>query len=207
MPRRPPRTRRSTVEIVGEREARHERPGSRASTRRAERRLRQLLRDEVPGAGAEAGAGVGARADVPEALDGRPVARRRRANGRQSRFWSSAQRAGVDVAADEVAVQRLDVGGGEDDAAQAWRSRGSSIDSPSRAHDPVRVRLAELLRPGAVADVELARGIALDPAGRELLQLDPDDPLARRARATGRLRTAGRRRSSPPPAAARARPR
>ena len=43
--------------------------------------------------------------------------------------------------------------------------------------DPVGVALAQLLRPGAVADVELARGVALH-LPRQLLELDPEDPLA-----------------------------
>ena len=48
--------------------------------------------------------------------------------------------------------------------------------------DAVGIGLAQLLRPGAVADVELARGVALRPR-RQLLQLEPQDP-----RALGRAR-------------------
>ena len=44
--------------------------------------------------------------------------------------------------------------------------------------DAVGVRLAQLLGPRAVADVELARRVTLDASGRQLLQLDPDDPGA-----------------------------
>ena len=40
-----------------------------------------------------------------------------------------------------------------------------SIESASRRDDPVGVRLAQVLCPGAVADVDLARRIALDPSG------------------------------------------
>ena len=40
--------------------------------------------------------------------------------------------------------------------------------------DAVGVALAQLVRPGAVADVELAGRVALDPP-RELLQLDPEE--------------------------------
>ena len=46
---------------------------------------------------------------------------------------------------------------------------------PEALDDPVRVRLAQLLRPGAVAGVELAGRVAGRPL-RQLLQLDPDDP-------------------------------
>ena len=38
--------------------------------------------------------------------------------------------------------------------------------------DSIRIALAQLLCPGAVAGVELARCVSLDPP-RELLQLDP----------------------------------
>ena len=59
-------------------------------------------------------------------------------------------------------------------------------------HDPVGVRLAQLLRPGAVADVELAGGVALRPR-RKLLQLHPDHPRAvRRARGVDGHRLAER---------------
>ena len=54
--------------------------------------------------------------------------------------------------------------------------------------DAVGVALAQLLRPGAVADVELARGVALDPP-RQLLELDPQQALSlRRARLVHRQR-------------------
>ena len=55
-------------------------------------------------------------------------------------------------------------------------------------HDPIRVALAQLGRPRAVARVELARGVALHPP-RQLLQLDPEHraPLGR-ARAVHRRR-------------------
>jgi hypothetical protein len=54
--------------------------------------------------------------------------------------------------------------------------------------DPVGVALAELLRPGAVADVDLARRVPARPR-RQLLELDPDDPAAlRRARLVHRHR-------------------
>ncbi len=64
--------------------------------------------------------------------------------------------------------------------------------------DAVGVRLAELLRPGAVADVDLPGGVALDRAADHLLQLDPEDRLAlgragrvERARLADRDRRAG----------------
>ena len=101
---------------LGEREN-HERPGSFARSRCGDRRPRQLLRDEIAGAGAEAGPGVGARADVPEPRHGRLVAGRLRQRAPEQVLVERA-RAPVDVAADEVDVQRLEVGGGEDDALQ-----------------------------------------------------------------------------------------
>ena len=67
--------------------------------------------------------------------------------------------------------------GESDDALQ--RRRREVLDRTAEPRDdPVGVRLAQLLRPGAVADVDLAGGIALDAARRELLQLDPEDRLA-----------------------------
>ena len=67
----------------------HERPGSFASRRCGQSGLRQRLGDEVAGAGAETGARVRARADVPEPVDG-VACPGASASGRQRRFWSSA---------------------------------------------------------------------------------------------------------------------
>ena len=117
-----------------------------------------------------------ARADVPEALDRRPVAGRRGERPPEQVLVERAA-ARVDVAGDEVRVERLEVGGREGDALQ--RRRAEVLDRLAEPRDdPVGVRLAQLLRPGAVADVELARGVASHAAGRELLQLQPENRLA-----------------------------
>src|SRR5687768_15612267 len=98
-----------------------------------------------------------ARPDVPELVDGRLVAWHLRQRAPEEVLVEAA-RAGVDVAVLEVDVERGDVGGGEGDAAE--RGRLEILDVPSEArHDTVGVRLAELLRPGAVAGVELAGGV------------------------------------------------
>ncbi|HWH06079.1 MAG TPA: NAD(P)/FAD-dependent oxidoreductase [Gaiellaceae bacterium] len=64
----------------------------------------------------------------------------------------------------------------EDDAAEGGALEVLDVTCEA-GHDPVRVRLAQLLGPRAVADVELTRGIALRPR-RHLLQLEPEDPRA-----------------------------
>ena len=48
--------------------------------------------------------------------------------------------------------------------------------------DPVGIALAQLVAPGSVSRLELAGGVALD-APRQLLELDPQEPLARRGAA------------------------
>ena len=168
------------------------------------RRLRELLVDEVAGAGAEPRARDASKRRCardrrresgvrePAAAGGRGSSGRARTSRRRCRratrlTFSAAMSAGERATRWIVARSRF------------------RMCRPRRASDAVRVRLAQLLGPGAVADVELARGVALDASGRQLLQLDPDDPGAVRARATGRPRAAGRRRSSPPPGGARAR--
>ena len=61
---------------------------------------------------------------------------------------------------------------------------------PEPRLDPVGIALAQLLRPRAVADVELTGRVTLDPP-RQLLQLDPQQALAfRRARLVHRQRLA-----------------
>ena len=115
-------------------------------------------------------------ADVPEPVDRRGVTGRRGQRAPEQVLVERA-RARVDVAADEVAVERFDVGGREDDALQGGRLEVlDRLAEPG--DDPVGVRLAQLLRPGAVTDVDLAGGIALETAGGQLLELDPDDRLA-----------------------------
>src|SRR6188472_1395351 len=141
-----------------------------------QRRLRQLLRDEVARARAQARPGMGARADVPQVFDGRSVPRRRSERPPEEILVERAA-PGVDVAGDEVRVQRLEVDGGED---RARECRGAEVldRSAEPADDSVGVRLAQLLRPGPVADVELVCRIAANRPRRKLLELDPDDPLA-----------------------------
>ncbi len=115
--------------------------------------LRELLVDEVAGACAEARARVGRRADVPEVVDRRPMSGRLRERPEEEVLVERAG-AAVDVAADEVDVQCRDVGGGEDDARERRPLEVLDVAAEAR-RDPVGVRLPELLRPGAVADVEL----------------------------------------------------
>ena len=83
-----------------------------------------------------------------------------------------------------------DVGRREDDALQRRALEVLDVAAESGG-DAISVGLAQLLRPGPVADVELAAGVALDASGGKLLQLDPDDPRAvRRARRIDRHRLA-----------------
>src|SRR5262249_60488600 len=138
--------------------------------------------------GAQAGARMGAGPDVVNAPDRRAVARKRRARPPEQVLVERAG-AGVDVAADEVHVGALDVGRREDDALQesgleiGYVARDSGLDAAG-------VSLLELVRPGAVARVDLARGVACGPTG-QLLKLDPEDALALgRARRIDRKRLA-----------------
>src|SRR5262249_38076306 len=86
-------------------------------------------------------------------------------------------RAAVDVAAHEVDVLPLDVDGGEDDPSD--RRRAEILDRRTESgDDAIGVCLAQRLAPRSVARVELAESIALDAPGGELLELDPDHPLA-----------------------------
>src|SRR5439155_20164720 len=85
-------------------------------------------------------------------------------------------RAGVDVPADQVHVRLLDVGRRKYDAAEERRLEIRDV-AGDPCLDAVGVALAELLRPGAVADVELTRRVALRTRG-QLLKLDPEDRLA-----------------------------
>jgi hypothetical protein len=130
-------------------------------------RLRQLLVDEVAGARAETGAGVCRRADVPEAVDRRLVAGRLREWPEEEVLVEPA-RAAVDVAADEVDVERLDVRRRHCDTSDR-RALEVAYMAPEPRNDAVGVRLAQLLGPLAVSDVELARRVALDTACRQLL--------------------------------------
>ena len=177
-----------TVEISLSERITAGRAASRA--RRTSGRLRQLLRNEIAGAGAEAGAGVRAGADVPEPLDRRRVSRRR-GRGAEEQVLVERARPRVDVAADPVRVRCLHVRRRHDDAgdSRAVQVRDVAADP---LDDPVGVRLAQLLRPGAVADVDLSGRVALRPR-RQLLQLHPDHPGAvRRARGVDGHRLAER---------------
>src|SRR5690242_8427977 len=101
---------------------------------------------------------MGRGADLPQAVDRRAVAGHR---GRRPPDEVLVERAGagVDVAADEVAVERLEIGGRERDALDGGALEVRDRLSDARG-DAVGVRLAQLLRPAAVADVELARRVA-----------------------------------------------
>ena len=169
---------------------RHGSPGTFASTRRTSGGLRQLLRDQVAGAGAEAGAGVGARADVPELLDRRLVARRR---GRRAEEQVLVERARprVDVAADPGSDSRASMSAGRHDdpcdggAAQVRdvtrRSARRSGRRTPRGAPPSRCRRRRRARrrrrPSASA--------AAPAAG-------PRSPRSRPARATDRRSSAAR---------------
>src|SRR6478609_2485957 len=130
-----------------------------------------------------------ARTDVPESGHGVLVTGRL---GERAPEEILVERAGaaVDVAADEIAVQRLEAGRRDDDALQ--RRGAEVLDRVAQpGDDAVGICLAQLVGPAAVARVEVAGGIALDSACRKLLQLDPDDGLTfRRARWVERHRLA-----------------
>ena len=153
-------------------------PGSFASTRPAQpttqRRPREVLRDDVAGASAEARAGMGARPDVPEAIDRRCVTRRG-GGGTEEEVLVERTRPCVDVAADPVRVRVLHIGRRHDDSTD---SRGLEIldVAPDPRNDPVGIRLAQLFRPPS-RRVELTGRVALRPRG-QLLELDPDHPRA-----------------------------
>ena len=182
-----------------------QRAGERARLREralGERRLQELLRDERARAGAEAGAGPRARADVEEPLDGGRVARRR-ANGRQRKFWSSDSAPPYGSPATRLTFIRSRSCGPSttrctiDDsrfgmcrASRAWmRSAYRSRSSSSTRRRRRRSR----------------RGVALHAAAAPAA--GSTGGPCRPARATGPSSAAGRRRPSPRPAAGRARPR
>jgi hypothetical protein len=114
-------------------------------------------------------------ADLPE------LAERRRVAGQPAgrppeQILVERTGAGVDVASDEVAVERLEVAGRERDALQRRPLEVCDLRSEAR-DDAVGIGLAQSLRPRPVFHVDLAQGVAGRPA-RELLQLDPDHRLA-----------------------------
>ena len=114
-----------------------------------------------------------ARADLPEVLHrcGVPWARRERP---PEQVLVERQRAGVRVAVVQIHVGGLQVGGRERDPLANRRLQvRHMVRDPSL--DPVGVALAELLRPAAVAGIELAGAVALHDPG-QLLQLDPKQP-------------------------------
>ncbi len=75
----------------------------------------------------------------------------------------------------EVHVRGLEVGGREHGSAEQRRLEVRDLAGESLL-DAVGVPLSQTVGPGSVADVELVRGVAPD-APRELLQLDPQEPL------------------------------
>ena len=165
--------------------ARRVRRGRRGRGRGRGRAVRRAPREAAPRRArptrAEAGAGMGRRADVPQPVDGRGMprparerppqevlveARARRRTGRRGR-GSGSPPGGQRERGDALQDRRLEVG-----------------DVPRDPRlDPVGVALAQLLRPRPVAGVDLARGVALH-VPRELLELDPEDapPSGRAAR-------------------------
>ncbi len=102
------------------------------------------------------------RADVPEVVDGGAVPGRLR-EGAEEEVLVEGTRAAVDIAADEVDVQRGDVGGGEDDAVQGRALEVLDVAAEPRG-DSIGIVLADLLRPRTVADVDLAGCVSLDAA-------------------------------------------
>src|SRR5205823_5468845 len=126
-------------------------------------RLEQLGCDERAGAAAEARARVGGRADVPYALDGCLV------RGAPEEVLVECEGAAVRVALHEVHVRRPQVGRREDCAREDRRLEIRDVLREALL-DAVRIALPQVLAPGAVADVELAGGVALHVPG-ELLQL------------------------------------
>src|SRR4051812_40273843 len=187
MPRRPPQTRPRRSRSPTAKASRAPRQLREEPLR--DRGLRQLLRDEVAGARTETRPGMRARADVPEAGHGSLVTGSLCQRAPEEILVERA-RAAVDVAADEISVERLEAGRRDNDALQR---RGTEVlDRVAKpGDDAIGIRLAELVGPAAVARVEVAGGIGLDSACRKFLQLDPDDRLAiRRAGRVERHRLA-----------------
>ena len=116
-------------------------------------------------------------ADLPEPLERRAVAGQLPGRAPQQVLVERA-RAGVDVSADEVAIEPLEVGGREHDALERGAAEVRDL-TAEPLDDAIRVGLAQPLAPRPVADVDLAEGIAERPP-RQLLQLDPDHRLALR---------------------------
>ena len=137
-------------------------PRRRLSMRFVKRRLEQLLRDERAAAAAEPGPGMRRRADVPDALDRRPVARLR-GERRQRKFWSSASEPPYGSPWTRLMFASCRSAGESDDAREDRRLEVRDVPREARL-DAVGVALAQALRPGPVADVELAGRVALDRA-------------------------------------------
>lgn len=133
----------------------------------------------MAGAAAEAGARMRRGADVVEIADrGRVVA----AVGERPEQEELVDRAGaaVRLAADEVDVERLEVGRRVGAARENRLGEAVDVAGENRL-DPVGVRLAQRFGPAAVGgDVDLAGGVALHLA-RRLGELHPQDRRALRA--------------------------
>ena len=113
-----------------------------------------------------------------------------RGNGRQRKFWSSASEPAYGSPWCEVRVRGLQVGGREGRPARAWPTRGSGCAGRAAPGSGRRTARAARSVQRPVARVELAGGVALH-VPRQLLQLDPEDPLAlRRAARVDRQRLA-----------------
>src|SRR5207248_1757890 len=128
--------------------------------------LEQPLRDERARAGSEAGPRPGARTDVPEPLDRRRVAGAARERAPEE-VLIERERTAVRIAVHEVDVHPLEVGRGENDAVQQARLEVRDVPREP-CLDAVGVALLETVRPDALADVELARGVALHVPGQLL---------------------------------------
>src|SRR5918996_456047 len=143
-----------------------------------QRLAEELLRHERAGARAEARPRMGARADVVEPVDRGRVPRQLGART-PNEVLVERTGAAVDVAAHEVHVGRLEIGGREHDPLQEGRVEVLDL-AREASLDAVGVALPQLLRPDAVAHVELAGRIALHARG-QLLELDPEDRRAGRS--------------------------
>src|SRR6185437_3150548 len=122
-----------------------------------------LLRDEGARATAQAGARMGARADVPHAFDRCPVAGQLAERPPQE-VLVERERAAVRVAVVEVDVRSLEIRRRQADTPEDRRLEVRDVARETRL-DAIGVALAQLLRPRSVAArddvVELAGRVAL----------------------------------------------
>src|SRR5262245_37626276 len=130
----------------------------------------ELLRNEVTRAAAEAGAGVGGGADVPEARDLSSVP-----GGRWQ--WAPEEvlvefcGAAVRVAGHRIGVVGDEVARGDDVDGEQFRGQVGGVPRDPGQH-PARVAVSQVLVPAA-GRIELARGIT-EWGQRQLLEPQPE---------------------------------